>query len=144
MLGGRIGMITFGRRVLPLYHELVSAYGLSMRIAGWRVLESTAAYQRGDHDELDRELVATALDLVERDGAESIVLTGAVMAGVPARLQKDVPVPLIDCMACAVRQAELLVHLGLPKPRAGSYATPSGRELINVDAAVAARFAGAG
>ncbi len=144
MLGGRIGVITFGRRVLPLYHELVTAYGLAARIAGWRVLESAAAYQRGAHDELDRELVASALDLIERDGAETIVLTGAVMAGVPARLQQDVPVPLIDCMACAVRQAELLVHLGLPKPRAGSYAAPSGRELINVDAAVAARFAAAG
>lgn len=144
MLGGRIGVISFGRRVLPLYHELVASYGLTARIAGWRVLESTVAYQSGAHEELDRELVAAANDVVERDGAETVVLTGAVMAGVPARLQKDVPVPLIDCMACAVRQAELLVHLGHPKPRAGSYAAPSGRELVNVDAAIAARFAAAG
>jgi allantoin racemase len=144
MLGGRIGIISFGRRVLPLYHELVASYGLTSRIAGWRVLESTAAYQRGAHDELDRDLIAAANDLVDRDGAETVVLTGAVMAGVPARLQKDVPVPLIDCMACAVHQAELLVHLGHPKPRAGSYAAPVGRELVGVDAAVAARFAAAG
>ena len=144
MLGGRIGIISFGRRVLPLYHELVAGYGLTSRIAGWRVLESTVAYQRGGHDELDRELIAAANDLVQREGAETVVLTGAVMAGVPARLQKDVPVPLIDCMACAVRQAELLVHLGHPKPRTGSYAAPAGRELVAVDAAVAARFAAAG
>ena len=52
--------------------------------------------------------------------------------------------PLIDCMACAVRQAELLVHLGHPKPRAGSYAAPAGRELVNVEAAIAARFTAAG
>jgi allantoin racemase len=108
------------------------------------VLESSAAYQPGAHDELDREIVATACDLVERDGAETVVLTGAVMAGVPARLQKDVPVPLVDCMACAVRQAELLVQLGHPKPRTGSYAAPAGRELANVDAAIAAQFAAAG
>ena len=144
MLGGRIGMITFGRRVLPLYHELVAGYGLAARMAGWRVMESTAAYQRGAHDELDREIVAAARDLVERDGAETVVLTGAVMAGVPARVQHDVPVPLIDCMACAVRQAELLVHLAHPKPRAGSYAAPADRELVNVDAVIAARFAAAG
>jgi allantoin racemase len=144
MLGGRIGVITFGRRVLPLYYELVASYGLTARIAGWRTLESTAAYQRGAHDALDRELVNSARDLVERDGAETVVLTGAVMAGVPARLQKEVPVPLVDCMACAVRQAELLHHLALPKPTAGSYAAPAGRELIAVDAAVAAAFASAG
>ena len=144
MLGGRIGVISFGRRVLPLYHELVASYGLTARIAGWRMLESTVAYQSGAHEELDRELVAAANDLIERDGAETVVLTGAVMAGVPARLQKDVPVPLIDCMACAVRQAELLVHLGHPEPRAGSYAAPAGRELVNVEAAIAARFTAAG
>ena len=144
MLGGRIGVISFGRRVLPLYHELVASYGLTARIAGWRMLESTVAYQSGAHEELDRELVAAANDLIERDGAETVVLTGAVMAGVPARLQKDVPVPLIDCMACAVRQAELLVHLGHPEPRAGSYAAPAGRELVDVEAAIAARFTAAG
>ena len=141
MLGGRIGIITFGRRVLPLYHELVAGYGLAARIAGWRTLESAAAYARGAHDELDREIVAAARDLVERDGAETVVLTGAVMAGVPARLQHDVPVPLIDCIACAIGQAELLVRLGHPKPTAGSYAAPARRELVNTDAAIAARFA---
>lgn len=143
MLGGRIGVISFGRRVLPLYQELVTAYGLAARIAGWRVLESSAAYAREAHDELDREIVAAACDLVDRDGAETVVLTGAVMAGVPARLQQDVPVPLIDCVACAVRQAELLVHLAHPKPHSGSYAAPAGRELVNVDAAIAASFAAA-
>lgn len=140
MLGGRIGVITFGRRVLPLYHELVASYGLTARIAGWRVLESTAAYARGAHEALDREIVKAACDLIERDGAESVVLTGAVMAGVPARLQRDVPVPLIDCIACGVQQAELLVRLGHPKPRSGSYATPFDRELVNIDPAIAACF----
>ena len=143
MLGGRIGVITFGRRVLPLYHELVTAYGLGARIAGWRVLESTAAYARGAHAELDRELVATAQDLVERDLAETIVLTGAVMAGEPRRLQQDVPVPVIDCIACGVRQAELLVRLALPKPRTGSYALPAHRELVDVEPAIARCFAAA-
>lgn len=140
MLGGRIGVITFGRRVLPLYRELVAGYGLAERIAGWRVLESTAAYQRGPHDDLDRDLVAAAQELVEQDGAETILLAGAVMAGVPARLQAHLPVPLIDGVACAVQQVELLVRLGHPKPRAGSYAMPGARELVNVDPALAARF----
>ncbi|MDH5329041.1 MAG: aspartate/glutamate racemase family protein [Aquincola sp.] len=144
MLGGRIGIVTFGRRVRPLYQELVTSYGLDARIAGWRTLESTAAYQRGAHDALDRELIDAANDLVERDGAETVVLTGAVMAGVPARLQAQVPVPLVDCIACAVRQAELLHHLGCPKPSVGSYAAPAGRELIAVDEAIAAAFANAG
>jgi hypothetical protein len=47
-------------------------------------------------------------------------------------------------MACAVRQAELLHALSLPKPSVGSYASPAGRELIAVDDAIAAAFANAG
>lgn len=88
--------------------------------------------------------MVAARDLVERDGAETVVLTGAVMAGVPARLQQEVPVPLIDGIACAVQQAELLHRLGHPKPSAGSYAPPAGRELVAVDEAIAAAFARAG
>jgi len=141
MLGGRIGVVTFGRRVLPLYQELVTSYGLASRIAGWRVLESTAAYGRGAHPELDAEIVAAARDVVERDGAETVVLTGAVMAGVPRRLQPDIPVPVVDCIAAGVRQAELLARMSLPKPRSGSYAPPAGRELVDVDPAIARMFA---
>lgn len=142
MLGGRIGIVTFGRRVRPLYDELVAGYGLAPRVAGWRTLESTAAYQRGAHDALDDELVDAANDLVERDGAETVLLTGAVMAGVPTRLQARVPVPLIDGLDCAVRQAELLARLGKPKPSTGSYAAPAPRELVAVDAAIARALGG--
>jgi allantoin racemase len=135
--------VTFGSRVLPLYRELAAAYGLADRIAGWCTLESTAAYQQGAHDALDSEIVVAARDLVDRAGAETVVLTGAVMAGVPARLQPQVPVPLIDCIACAMRQAELLVHLGYPKPTVGSYAPPADRELVAVSPAIARAFAAA-
>lgn len=140
MLGGRIGVVTFGRRVRPLYQELVDSYGLTARIAGWRVLESNAAYSRGPHPELDHEIIAAANNLVERDLAETIVLTGAVMAGVSRRLQDAVPVPIVDCIACGVKQAELLAYLRLPKARAGSYAPPIERELVDVDVAIARAF----
>lgn len=141
MAGGRIGVITFGARVLPLYQEVISGYGLSSRIAAWRVMESTAAYQPGGHPQLDRELAAAANDLVAKDHAEVIVITGAVMAGVPARIQPQVAVPIVDCIVAGVRQAELLASLRLPKPRAGSFAFPAGRELVDADPAIAAVFA---
>ena len=104
------------------------------------MLESTAAYGRGAHPELDREIVAAAGDLVERDGAEVVLLTGAVMAGVPARLQPDVAgaarrLPRVRRAAGRAARA----RSALPKPRAGSYAAPAGRELVDVDAGDRAR-----
>jgi allantoin racemase len=141
MLGGRIGIVTFGRRVQPMYRELVEGYGLAGRVAGWRSIESSAPYQPGDHAELDDTIVATACDLIERDEAEAIVLTGAVMAGVPARLQPRVPVPMLDGITAGVRQAELLVRAGYPKPSRGSFAPPGARETTGLDPALANAFA---
>jgi allantoin racemase len=140
MLGGKIGLVNFGARVRPLYEELVASYGLSSRIAGWRTVESTAAYKPGSDDELEALLVKQANDLVERDFAETVILTGAVMAGVAARIQPRVSVPVLDGIAAGVPQAELLARARWPKPTRGSYAAPGKREMVNVDAAVAKRY----
>jgi allantoin racemase len=138
MLGGPIGLIGFGKRVWPIYRELIDGYGLSSRIAGKRVLENTAAYQPGDYSALDAELIRTAGELIEQDGAESIVLLGAVMAGVARRIEERVPVPVLDGMRCAIPQVEALVRIGARKSSTGSYAPPGERATSALDPALAA------
>ena len=88
--------------------------------------------------------------LVRRNGAVGHVvfsnvknfnaMTTQMWHDVPARIQHGVPVPVVDCIAAGIRQAELLVRMNLPKPTTGSYALPSGRELVNVDDAVRSAF----
>lgn len=140
MLGTRTGVVTFGKRALPLYQELAKLYGLDSRIGGWRALESLAPYGDGDQSEVDQQIVATALELIDRGGCEVIVLAGAVMAGVPQRLQSQVPVPLLEGISCAVAQAEMLVRMGLPKAQSGSLASLPARELVGVSDALQGRF----
>jgi len=140
MLGGKIGVIVFGRRVLPLYQERVATYGLNSRIAGWRIIENSAPYAPGDQGEVDDLLISAATDLIDQDYAEVVLLAGAVMAGVPRHLQSAVPVPLIDGISCGVRQTELLVRLAAPKPLTGSYSLPSNRELVGVTGSIARAF----
>lgn len=141
MLGTRTGVIVFGRRVLPLYQEIALLHGMTQRIAGWRALESTAPYTGADPQAVDDALCASIEDLVERDGCEVVVLAGAVMAGVPDRLQHRVAVPVLEGVSCAVGLAELLVRLGPPKARTGSLAALPVRELLGVSAALQARLA---
>ena len=43
---------------------------------------------------------------VEEDGAEALILAGAPLAGLAWRIAADVPVPLVDPIAAAVKQAE--------------------------------------
>jgi allantoin racemase len=144
MLGGRVGAIVFGPRVLSIYQELVQRYGLAARVGAWRAIESNAPYAAGDQGQVDALTVAAARELVEREHCEVVVLTGAVMAGVPVRLQGEVPVPLLDGVSCAVRMAQLLVDTRATKPRVGSYAALPARELIGVSEALRKRFDGSG
>ena len=138
MLGGPIGLISFGRRVWPIYRELIEGYGLSHRIAGFRVSDNITAYKPGDTSALDAELVATARDIIEKDGAESIVVLGAVMAGAARRIEDRVPVPVLDGMRCAVPHAEALVRIGARKAATGSYARPGERATRGLDPALVA------
>jgi allantoin racemase len=59
-----------------------------------------------------------------------------------ARLQPRAKVPLLDGIACAVKQAEALVALALPKPRAGSMAQLSGREGVGMSPVLASLLRG--
>ncbi|MEJ8858495.1 aspartate/glutamate racemase family protein [Variovorax robiniae] len=140
MLGTRIGVVVFGKRVLPIYRERALQMGIGDRIAGWRAVESTAPYAAGDQSEADALTIAAVRDLVERDGAEVVVLTGAVMAGVPPRLQPHVDVPLLDGISCGVKQAEALAALEPAKPRSGSLAPLPQREMVGVAPAIDALF----
>lgn len=140
MLGGPIGLISFGKRVWPIYRELIEGYGLSGRIAGKRVSENTTAYRPGDYTALDDELVAHATDLIEKEGAESIVVLGAVMAGAARRIEERVPVPVLDGMRCAIPQVEALLRVGARKPTTGSYAPTGARTVSGLDPALTAQF----
>jgi allantoin racemase len=142
MLGTRIGVVMFGPRVLPIYQELAASYGLSSRIAGWRAVDNDAPYAAGDQSKVDRLAVAAANDLVERDGCEVIVLAGAVMAGVPARLQAQVSVPLVEGVSCALLQAELLHRLKPAKATTGSLAALPAREHVGLSSALGKKLSG--
>jgi len=68
--------------------------------------------------------------LVAEDGADVVGICGAAVAGIAARLQPVLAVPLLDGIGCAVRLAEMLADLApVKKPlgrRIASGATPKG------------------
>ena len=61
---------------------------------------------------------------MQRDGVDTIVLIGAVMAGVPAVVQPALRVPVVEGVSAAVALCEALARLKPPPARAGSYAAP--------------------
>ncbi len=141
MTGARYGAIATSPRSAITLREMAEGYGLASRCAGIASLGVSAEEILTDPAGREAAIVAAAADLIE-DGADVIVLNGAVMAGMPARVQARIAVPVLEGVSCAVLLAEGLVRLRLPKARAGSYAALPLREQIGLDPALAARFRG--
>jgi allantoin racemase len=142
LAGGKFGAVTLSRRSAYVLDEMIAGYGFASRCGGWRAVDV------GPLDLLQRPesvadlIVEQALDLVERDFVDVVVLIGAVMAAMPARVQLRIPVPVVEGVSSAVALAESLVRLRLPKPRAGGYAAIPKRDVVGLDPALAARFGG--
>jgi allantoin racemase len=115
LLGRRFGLISFGQISAGMYRDLVQRAGLVQRMAGFETIEltDTASYLReGGQD-------AAVIDAAQRliaVGADAVVVAGAAVVGIAHRLRAQLSVPLLDGIACAVGQAEMLVRLGLRQP----------------------------
>ena len=111
LLGGRFGVVTLSAHSATITEELIRAYGLDTRLAGFKWLDSTALNLLAAPDEAVPDLARAASVLVREHRAEVVVLIGAVMAGMPERLQPLVSVPVIEGVTCAVPFAEALARL---------------------------------
>jgi allantoin racemase len=106
----RVALLTLGESLEPLYAEMVAGYGLAARVPWVRGSAITAAQFRADPEAGLAQLRQLVVE-VQAQGAQSVVLAGAVLAGYAPRLQGGCHVQLIDAMPAAVARAEALVSL---------------------------------
>ncbi len=139
LVGGRFGLVTFGG--VETYRERITQHGLASRLASLVGVDATPQESVRDPEGVARKVMA-GVERAAAEGADCVVLGGAALAGYAARMQADAPVPLLDGIACAVKFAEMLVGLGVPKPKTGSFAAPWGRNSVGLSAELAAMLKG--
>jgi len=119
-LGERFALVSFSPEVAPSLRATVDGYGLSRHLAGVHVVEGQGWSSPGAiQDELLEPLRQCCLAAAQ-PGIGSIVMGGGPLAGLAARLQPDVPVPLIDGTAAAVA----LLRVGLLGMQRGLHQPP--------------------
>ena len=111
MLGRRFSIVTFTSAMGPWFRECVEAHGLGGRCASIRMLDEPFMSLADVQEEKERQLVALANRAVIEDEADVVILAGAPLAGLAARVRHLVPVPLVEQMIAAVKQAETLIAL---------------------------------
>jgi allantoin racemase len=139
MLGGRFAVLSLGAITAP-YELLVERHGLAARCVEVRGVAATPQDALADPVRVQALLLEAIEGLARR--ADAIVLGGAALAGFDQVLQARSPVPLLDGIPCAVKLAEGLVGLGLPKQSVGPYAAPQGRATSGLSGPLAALLRG--
>jgi Asp/Glu/hydantoin racemase len=140
--GRRFSIVTGGARWGPMLEEFVAARGLAGRLASVVTVAPTGAEIARDPDRALAALAAACRDAAERDGAEAVILGGAGLAGLSARIAADVPVPLIDGLAAGLAALEAAVAAGWRKPADGPFTATPPVESAGLSPALAAKLAG--
>jgi len=133
MLGHKFSIISTNAEWGPIMWNTVRQYGLtdrcaSVRTAGMPVLalesDSKEAAYRPIRDEARRA--------IEEDGAEVICLGCAGMVDLDKELEKELDVPVLDGVICALKLLEGVLGYGVRTSTRLSYAQPGPKELLNL------------
>lgn len=135
--GKRYSIVCLTERLRTWYMECAAEHGLDGRLASVRAITVPVPDITTANADLVEELTRQCLLAVEEDGAEAVILGGGPIAGLAREIADQVPVPLIDPIACAVKLAESLVGLGLRAPERGSFARPASKPARGLSPALA-------
>ncbi len=124
LLGRRVSIIAISQRIQAWYREVVRELGQLDRLASIRALDQTLGRIDRIGDEHADALLALCERAVHEDGAEVLILAGAPLAGLARQIEARLPVPVIDGVGSAVRQAGALVRQRPAPAVAGGGAPP--------------------
>lgn len=140
MLGRSFAIVTFAGGLVPWYRECLDWNGFGNRCAGIFALEGTFRSLADVQSEKGEALVDLANMVIDRHEADVIILGGAPLSGLAQAIRERIPVPLIDPVQAAVKQAEALVALNARKAITGTFRRPAAKECTGIPEALRARF----
>lgn len=140
MLGGRFAILTFATALGPWYNECIAWHRLDSRCAGVFMPKGGFSSIDNVQDERCERLVTLAGEIAAAGNADSIVLAGAPLAGLAAKVRDRIALPVVDCAQAAICQAETLARLRPAPARAGSFARPAAKGSTGLMPALAAQI----
>lgn len=103
--GRRFAIVTGGALWGPMLTEFVGMMGLADRLTGVRTVAPTGGEIADNPDAALAQLANACTACATQDGAEVVILGGAALAGLAARIQPNVPVPVLCSVEVGTRAA---------------------------------------
>lgn len=118
VLGPRMSIVSFAPSMAAALRKTAMGYGHRDRLVAMHMVEGANWDDPGEIQvKLAPQLLALCQKSAKEDMVASIVLGGGPLAGLAARIQPEVAVPVIDGTTAAI--ATLRVALGVTPPREG-------------------------
>ncbi|MFT8809461.1 aspartate/glutamate racemase family protein [Gluconobacter sp.] len=92
--GGRTGIVTGGKAWGPMLANLVATEGFTDSVAGIRTTPDSGERASLQHAQTVQALLSVSRDLIEKEGADQILIGGAGMIGFRSELAACLPVPV--------------------------------------------------
>ncbi len=140
MLGRRFAIVTFAMALAPWYQESVDILNLTARCAGIRMLDGTFRSISDVQEEKEELLVELSRRTIAETDADVIIFGGAPLAGLAEKVKDRIPVPVVDQVQAAVKQAETLVALKVRKAETGTFRRPAAKATSGLAPALARRI----
>ncbi|UST52810.1 aspartate/glutamate racemase family protein (plasmid) [Comamonadaceae bacterium OTU4NAUVB1] len=102
---GRFAVVTGGAAWAPMLRRLAHALGHGETLAAIEIVAPTGAELAADPPMAARVLAQACARAARAEGVGAVIVGGAGLAGMAARLQGAAPVPLIDSVAAGARRA---------------------------------------
>jgi Asp/Glu/hydantoin racemase len=117
---GRFAVVTGGERWGPMLTRLAHALGHAPSLAGVHTVAPTGAELAANPAAALSLLRQACTDAARQMGAQCVILGGAGLAGMAARIQPGVAVPVIDSVSAGARWA-LRSHPAAPERRSPGF-----------------------
>lgn len=125
-------IVTVLPRVKPMMEHLVRFHGLEHRCASIRTTPLSVLDCETEPARAVRELVKASKAAIDEDGAEAILLGCGGMGPLDEQLGKEIDVPIIDGIVCAVKLLEGICDYGLKTSRVAAFKEPEPKEFAEI------------
>jgi allantoin racemase len=133
MLGHKFSVVTTNEEWEPLLWDAVQHYGLADRCASVRSTRMPVlALEEASPTETFQAILKASRQAIIEDNTEVICLGCAGMAGIDKELQKELGIPVLDGVVCALKLLEGLIGYGLFTSKKRVYAKPGYKPIIGL------------
>jgi allantoin racemase len=113
---GRFSIVTGGARWKPMLERFAAEIGLAGSLVSVRTVAPSGAQIAADPDAALALLAESCGAAAAEDGAGAVILGGAGLAGLAARIQARVPVPVLDSVIVGARRIAAVLQTPPPPP----------------------------